>query len=93
VAFATALLLVGCSKKQAPAESATLSPSVENAQKPPAPLAAQETADANMKLPALFGRHTDDLDAMLNRRNIRCVCDHRSHRFFLQQRTPDGNNL
>jgi len=73
VTSATALLLVGCSKKQAPAESATPSPAPATTEKAPAPAAAQETADANVKLPAPFGRRTDDLDAILKRRNLRAL--------------------
>ena len=90
LASATALLLVGCSKKQAPAESATPSPSVGTAQKAPAPAAAQETAGANMKLPAPFGRHTDDLDAMLKRRNIRALVIINPIDFFYSNGHPMG---
>ena len=92
VASATALLVVGCSKKQAPAESATPSPSVGTAQKAPAPAAGQETADANMKLPAPFGRHTDDLDAMLKRRNIRALVIINPIDFFYSNGHPMGIN-
>jgi len=90
VASATALLLAGCSKKQAPAESATPSPSVGTAQKAPRPAAAQETADANMKLPAPFGRHTDDLDAMLKRRNVRALVIINPIDFFYSNGHPMG---
>ena len=74
VASLAVLLVAGCSQKQTPAESAaTPSPTTETTEKTAPPAAMQETADANIKLPAPFGRYTDDLDAMLKRRNIRAL--------------------
>jgi len=87
---ATAFFLVGCSKKQAP-ESTSSAPSTETAQKPAAPAAVQETADAaTMKLPAPFGRRTDDLDTMLKGRNIRAIVLIDPINFFYSKGQPMG---
>ena len=90
VGSAAALLLAGCSKKQAPAESATPSPAAETAQKATPPAAAQETVDTNLKLPAPFGKYTDDLDAMLKRRNIRALVIINPIDFFYSSGHPMG---
>jgi membrane-bound lytic murein transglycosylase MltF len=80
---------VGCSKKQA-AESATPSPGTTTAEKAAAPATPQETADANRKLPAPFGRQTDDLDAMLKGRNIRALVIINPVDFFYSGGHPMG---
>ena len=90
LASAAALVLAGCSKKQAPAESATPSPAAETAQKATPPAAAQETVDTNIKLPAPFGKYTDDLDAMLKRRNIRALVIINPIDFFYSSGHPMG---
>ena len=90
VASVAALLLVACSKKQAPAESATPSPAADTTEKAAAPAAAQQTADANMKLPAPFGRRTDDLAAMLKGRNIRALVIINPVDFFYSSGHPMG---
>ena len=90
VGSAAALLLAGCSKKQAPAESATPSPAAETAQKATPPATAQETVDTNIKLPAPFGKYTDDLDAMLKRRNIRALVIINPIDFFYSSGHPMG---
>lgn len=89
-ASASALLLVGCSKKQAPAESATPSSATETARNASPPAAAQETTNANIKLPTPFGKYTDDLDAMLKRRNIRALVILNPIDFFYSGGHPMG---
>ena len=89
-ASASALLLVGCSKKQAPAESATPSSATETARNASPPVAAQETTNANIKLPTPFGKYTDDLDAMLKRRNIRALVILNPIDFFYSGGHPMG---
>jgi membrane-bound lytic murein transglycosylase MltF len=87
---ATALLLVGCSKKPAP-ESANPTTSAETAQKPATPAATEgSTNTATMTLPAPFGRRTDDLDAMLKGRNIRALVIINPIDFFYSSGHPMG---
>ena len=88
--FATAFLLVGCSKKQAP-EPASPSSSAETAQKPAAPATTQESTNATTtSLPTPFGRRTDDLEAMLKGRNIRALVIINPVDFFYSSGHPMG---
>jgi membrane-bound lytic murein transglycosylase MltF len=68
------LLLTGCSKKQTAA--------------PPA--SEEKTNTAVAALPAPFGLHTDDLDAMLKRRNIRALVMINPIDFFYTNGQPMG---
>src|SRR5215469_541246 len=67
-------LTPGCSKKPAPEQTASSSAGGATTQPANAPSAAKEAAStASVTLPAPFGHYTDDLDAMLKRRNIRAI--------------------
>jgi membrane-bound lytic murein transglycosylase MltF len=85
---AAASFLVGCSKKQ-PQEQPAQTPNKENPSSAAAP-ASQESASTAVKLPEPFGRYTDDLDAMLKRRNIRAIVMINPIAFFYTKGHPAG---
>src|SRR5208283_5272668 len=76
----TAFLLMGCSKKETPRETA-------------APASAQEKpGTTDVVLPLHFDRHTDDLDGMVKRRNIRALVMINPIGFFYDKGQPRGVN-
>jgi membrane-bound lytic murein transglycosylase MltF len=75
--YLAAFLITGCSKKEAPQENADTKAS---------------PATAAVALPAPFGLHTDDLDEMLKRRNIRAVVIITPIGFFYANGQPMGVN-
>jgi membrane-bound lytic murein transglycosylase MltF len=83
-----AILLAGCSKKEAPAPKSE-TPATTASQPAAAPAAAQSAAE-NVTLPAPFGKSTDDLDAMLKRRNIRAIVIMNPIGFFYDKGHPMG---
>ena len=89
----TLAALMGCSKKEPPQEQA--GPAAGSTPPKPTaapPAAAEKTGAAEVKLPAPFGRHTDDLDAMLKRRNIRALVLINPIGFFYSKGQPMGVN-
>src|SRR5215472_4591090 len=77
VCLATSVLL-GCSKKEVPRETAAQPHTQENS-KP-----------AAVPLPMPYGQHTDDLDAMVKRRNIRTLVIINPIGFFYDNGQPMG---
>lgn len=76
----TAFLLLSCNRKEAPQETA-------------APPAAQEKPNAaDVALPVHYNRHTDDLDGMVKRRNIRALVLLNPIGFFYDKGQPRGVN-
>ena len=89
----TTSLFIGCGKKEAPPEKAVAPAGTESPQQTAAPSAGSERANAApVALPARFGRHTDDLDGMLKRRNIRALVLINPISFFYSHGHPMGVN-
>jgi membrane-bound lytic murein transglycosylase MltF len=89
----TTLLLAGCGKKETPAGKTAPSAGAAVPAETASPPATQErTNTAAMKLPAPFGRSTDDLDGMLKRRNIRALVLMNPIGFFYSHGHPMGAN-
>jgi membrane-bound lytic murein transglycosylase MltF len=83
----TTSLLLGSGKKEAPKQTAAATST------PAQPLgSAQALPAATVTLPAPFGRSTDDLDAMLKRRNIRALVLINPIGFFYSSGHPMGAN-
>ena len=88
----TAFLLTGCSKKETPKETAAPAAGAQ-AKNETAPAAAYErTSTARMTLPLHLDRHTDDLDGMVKRRNIRALVLLNPIGFFYDKGQPHGAN-
>ena len=89
----TISVLVGCGKKEAPAEKPT-SPARAAASKETAtpPPSQEKPGAAAVTLPAPFGRYTDDLDGMLKRRTIRALVLINPIGFFYSKGHPMGVN-
>src|SRR5579884_2652849 len=79
----TFLLVAGCSKKEAPKQvteptanaqqnAQPVQPTASAPAVPPKPEVAPASA-AKMVLPSPYGIHTDDLEGMMKRRNIRAI--------------------
>ncbi len=85
----TLFLLMGCGKKEAPRESTA--PPV-NQEKPAASAAQGQPEVANVSLPLHYDRHTDDLDGMVKRRNIRALIMMNPIGFFYDKGQPRGVN-
>lgn len=77
-----AILLVGCGQKQ-PAQQ-TAPPAQSTAAPQPS------TTASTVPLPAPFGRHTDDLDGMLQRHNVRALVILNPIDFFYNNGQPMG---
>ena len=90
--LAASFLLGGCGKKPTLQEQAA--PATGAASQPTAaqPASQQKASKAPVNLPAPFGRSTDDLDAMLKRRNIRAIVLMNPIGFFYSQGHPMGIN-
>lgn len=91
------LFVAGCSKKAAPPQNAAPASTSQTSQSPQlahpaaAPPAASATPDpAKMVLPSPYGLHTEDLDAMLKRRNIRAIVIINPVAFFYSNGHPMG---
>jgi membrane-bound lytic murein transglycosylase MltF len=90
------LLVAACSKKEASPQPAASASSQQTGGQAgsttaPAPLATQAAPDtAKMVLPSPYGLHTDDLDAMLKRRNIRAIVILNPIGFFYTRGHPMG---
>ena len=82
-----AVLLTACSKKETPAPAAK--PETQSAAPAPSTAAAPASAE-NIKLPSPYGIQTDDLDAMLKRRNIRAIVMLNPIGFFYDKGHPMG---
>jgi membrane-bound lytic murein transglycosylase MltF len=80
----TAFIGPGCSKKEEPQEKT----GAEAHQQAGAP--SQESNGPIVELAAPFGRHTDDLDEMLKRRNIRAIVMINPVGFFYSNGLPMG---
>lgn len=78
-------IFAGCRKKETPQEKPAGS-----AEQPAAPAASPAESSANMALPTPFGKSTDDLDAMLKRRNIRAIVMINPIGFFYDKGHPMG---
>ena len=81
--FLMGILLVGCGPKQTAQQTA---PPAQAAK----PATLPSTTAATVALPTPFGRHTDDLDAMLQRRNIRALVILNPIDFFYSNGQPMG---
>jgi membrane-bound lytic murein transglycosylase MltF len=84
-AFVVALLvmmLAGCKQKEAKEQSTEV----------PASPAPQETANAAVTLPAPYGKHTEDLDQIIKRRNLRAIVILNPTGFFYDNGHPMGIN-
>ena len=82
----TVFFLMGCNKKEAPKETAAPREAA-----PPA--GGQETPSATqVVLPVNFDHHTDDLDGMVKRRNIRALLLINPIGFFYDKGQPHGVN-
>ncbi len=88
--LAASFFLGGCGKKPASQEHAAPATGVASQPAPAQPAATQQPT--NINLPAPFGRSTDDLDAMLKRRNIRAIVLMNPIGFFYSQGHPMGVN-
>jgi len=89
IAFVIAILVVGCSKKETPSERASSGKEAAPTTAP-APGSTGQNTGASVTLPAPFGRSTDDLDAMLKRRNIRALVIINPVEFFYSGGHPMG---
>ena len=91
VACLIAVFLVACSKKETSSEKGPGPSSQETAPiTAPAPGSASQTNGAKVTPPAPFGKHTDDLDAMLKRRNMRALVIINPIDFFYSSGHPMG---
>ena len=81
----TACLFIGCGKKESTQQTASISNAAQ-----PLGGAAPPTSTATITLPTPFGRSTDDLDAMLKRRNIRALVMINPVAFFYRNGQPMG---
>lgn len=93
LACLTAGFSIGCSKKEAPQQTTASSTSTAarqsgSEQGSPGP----SSSTPSTTLPAPFGRSTDDLDAMLKRRNIRALVLINPIGFFYSNGQPMGVN-
>jgi len=87
----TGFLLMGCSKKETPKETAA--PAGAQAKPETAPAAAYgRTSTAEVAWPLHFDRHTDDLDGMVKRRDIRALVLLNPIGFFYDNGQPHGAN-
>jgi ABC-type amino acid transport substrate-binding protein len=87
----TAFLLMSCSKKEAPKETASPAAGPEKPETAPAgPQAQPETTE--VVLPLHFNKHTDDLEGMVKRRNIRALVLLNPIGFFYDKGQPHGVN-
>ena len=84
-----AIMLAGCGKKEAPAPKSEAPAQTAAQPATPAPAAEQPAAE-NVTLPTPFGKSTDDLDAMLKRRNIRAIVIMNPIGFFYDKGHPMG---
>ena len=89
ICTAAFLLVIGCSKKESPQSKSSPSAAKEGTSSA-APTALGEANPAAATLPAPYGRHTDDLDAMLKRRNIRALVMINPIGFFYDSGHPMG---
>ena len=89
LAFVAALSFAGCNKKAANSGGGPQAAAASPAR--PASTADREKAGAsNIAVPAPFGRHTDDLAGMLQRRNIRALVILSPISFFYDNGQPMG---
>jgi membrane-bound lytic murein transglycosylase MltF len=88
-------IAVGCGTKEAPLQNATRASSQHAAQPAQAPSGAPSAAPATpaaatMVLPSPYGLHTEDLDGMMKRRNIRALVIINPVGFFYSSGHPMG---
>jgi membrane-bound lytic murein transglycosylase MltF len=89
-------LLAGCGKKESSQQNSAVSSRQNTATQPStqatsAPSTAQDLPDTSkVVLPSPYGLHTDDLDAMLKRRNIRALVIINPVAFFYSNGHPMG---
>jgi membrane-bound lytic murein transglycosylase MltF len=84
-------VLIGCGKKEAPQEKAAPSAGAGAPQQAATPPSQEKPSTAAVELSAPFGRSTDDLDAMLKRRNIRALVLINPIGFFYSKGQPMGS--
>ena len=87
--FYFALLLTGCGKKEASPAASTSHPLEQAGTSTSAPNSDRSTANT-LSLPLHFDRHTDDLDEMVKRRNIRVLVIPNPIGFFHDKGQPRG---
>lgn len=90
ICTAAFLLIVGCSKKESPQSKASPSAAKEGTSSTAPTTAAETNPSAAVSLPTPYGRHTDDLDTMLKRRNIRALVMINPIAFFYDGGHPMG---
>jgi membrane-bound lytic murein transglycosylase MltF len=87
----TLIVLMGCGKKEVSQEKPAPAAGTTAREQTATPQANQEKPGAvQVTLPAPFGRSTDDLDAMLKRRNIRALVFMNPIGFFYSKGQPMG---